>query len=169
VLRRGVPGQRVREQVLHRQGRARAAGSGLQAEPPAALLQDGVRGEHDGAGAAVPLLQRGAGRARRAHLLAAGRLPPGGDVLHPAPHPAVDAEVGRAASVQRRVLRRRHLRVRRVRGRSHQQEAALEEHQKCKNVLYASRINNTALHCTWDLELHASRYAVPLNNTAQTH
>jgi hypothetical protein len=143
VLRRGVPEQRVREQVLHHQGPR--AGSGLQAEPPAALLQDGVRGEHDGAGAAVPLLQRGA---RRAHLLAAGRLPPGGDVLHPAPHPAVDAEVGRAASVQRRVLRRRHLRVRRVRGRSHQQEAALEEHQKCKDVLSASRINNTALHCT---------------------
>lgn len=89
------------------------------------MLQDGVRGEHDGAGAGVPLLQRGAGRARRARVLAARHLPPRRDVLRAAADLAVDAAVGRAAGVQRRLLRRRHVRVRRLGGRRHQKEAWL--------------------------------------------
>ena len=97
----------------------------LQAEPAAGVLPDGVRGEHNGAGLALSLLQRGAGRAGRRRLLATRHLPPRRDVLRPARGPAVDADVGRAPGIQRRLLRRRHLRLRRLRRGRHPQEARL--------------------------------------------
>nr|ACF81398.1 unknown [Zea mays] len=125
VLGGQVPEQRVREQILRREGARRAGVVELQPQPAAAVFPDGVRGEHHGAGPPLPLLQRGAGRAGRRRLLAPRHLPPRRDVLRPARGPAVDADVGRASGIQRRLLRRRHLRLRRLRRGSHPQEARL--------------------------------------------
>ncbi|CAM0902155.1 unnamed protein product [Alopecurus aequalis] len=123
VVRGEVPGERVREQDVPHQDRAGAAE--VRAEPAAALLQDGVRGHHHGARRRVPLLQRGAGPAGRAHLLAARHLPPRRDVLRAAPCQGLDADLGHPAGVQRRLLRRRHLRSRRLRRGHHQEEARI--------------------------------------------
>uniref|UniRef100_A0A453D5S8 Uncharacterized protein n=1 Tax=Aegilops tauschii subsp. strangulata TaxID=200361 RepID=A0A453D5S8_AEGTS len=118
-----VPGQRLRVPDLRSE--ARAGPAALRAEPAAGLLPDGVRGQHDGAGRGVPLLQRGAGPAGRAHLLAAHHLPPRRDVLRAAPCPGMDADVGRAPGIQRRLLRRRDLRIRRLRPGRRPKEARL--------------------------------------------
>ncbi|CAM0871278.1 unnamed protein product [Alopecurus aequalis] len=47
-----VPGELVRAQDVHHQDRAGAAG--VRAEPATAVLQDGVRGEHDGLAVVFP-------------------------------------------------------------------------------------------------------------------
>jgi hypothetical protein len=117
VLRGAVPRQRVRERLPHRPGRVPA---GVPGEPAARVLPGAVRGVHDGGGRGVPLLQRGAGAAGRAQLLAAGHLLPRGDVLRPAERAPVVHTLGRPADLQRRLPARQHLRARRLhRGANH--------------------------------------------------
>ena len=88
--------------------------------PAARVLPDAVRGVHDRGARGVPLLQRGAGAAGRAQLLAAGHLIPRGDVLHPAERAPVVRPLGRPADLQRRLPPRQRLRARRLhRGANH--------------------------------------------------
>jgi hypothetical protein len=118
-----VPGQRVRERrLLHRPVRVPA---GVPGEPAARVPPDAVRGVHDGGGRGVTLLQRGAGAAGRAQLLAAGHLLPRGDVLHPAERAPVVRPLGRPADLQRRLPARQRLRARRLHRGANQQEARL--------------------------------------------
>uniref|UniRef100_A0A453C6V5 Uncharacterized protein n=1 Tax=Aegilops tauschii subsp. strangulata TaxID=200361 RepID=A0A453C6V5_AEGTS len=122
ALRGAVPGERVRERLPHGEGAAAAA---LQGKPPAGVLPDGVRGEHDGRGHLLPLLQRDPGAAGRAQLLAAGHLLPRGDVLHPAEGAPLVHQVAPPPGLQHRLPAHQRLRARRLHPGGHQPEARL--------------------------------------------